>query len=510
MFALAGHLSSRTGIPGGRRCPAGGSARQGRREGSDRLPVPGSSGTPGTDRRPRAGRSAAAIRRVAAAGALPPAVVAGAGALAGGLGGGGGGERAARIADARIGRALRADGAVVGRDSEVLVDARLVAPEPGDAAVGVADVGGRGRAVGVGHAGLAVELAAVVVGAGAGCDVEDREVEEVADLVVLVDRLGLVVDVVEEPLHPGVAGRAVRPVSPFARASTSTARSGSSMSRRNLLRLSATEKDFFDALASALTSSLPLRSARRPTTEVLPRAFSPSVAERLNAGRLRESVVSPGAASRRSAASGVPCTARLSSSPIVGPSSARKSSSRAKFCERSSRRPAAIWAVFFASSMNLTTSWRRSARRPMIRSEFAFRSRIVVFWLASSFVTCAGLLQGRRPAADRLVQVLSIAGQGGAELVDQQRQPLPERQPEGAQDQVVLNRLPGLGDRDVGCLDPLVVAEVGNLDRIALRRAVDEVLGDQRLRLAPADRAVAEHRHRAAQLDPTRPRACWS
>ena len=88
---------------------------------------------------------------------------------------------------------------------------------------------------------------------------------------------------------------------------------------------------------------------------------------------------------------------------------------------------AAIAAVFFASSMKSTTSSRRSVSLPMIRSELTLRSRMIVFWLASRLKTLLGLLERRGAAADRLVEVLGVAGEGGAELVDQQRQPLAER-----------------------------------------------------------------------------------
>ena len=71
----------------------------------------------------------------------------------------------------------------------------------------------------------------------------------------------------------------------------------------------------------------------------------------------------------------------------VGRSSARKSSRISKSRERSSRRPAAASAVSRASWMKRTTSSRRSASRPMTWSEFALRSRMIVFWLARILVT---------------------------------------------------------------------------------------------------------------------------
>ena len=92
------------------------------------------------------------------------------------------------------------------------------------------DVGRRARRRAAGTVGPGV-----VVGAGAAADLEDREVQQVADLVVLGQRARLVVEVVEQALEAGVAGRRARARCPSAaRASTSTARLGSSMSRRNL------------------------------------------------------------------------------------------------------------------------------------------------------------------------------------------------------------------------------------------------------------------------------------
>lgn len=75
------------------------------------------------------------------------------------------------------------------------------------------------------------------------------------------------------------------------------------------------------------------------------------------------------------------------------------------------------------------------------------------------------------------------------------------RQPQSAEDEVVLHGLAGLLHGDVWVLGVLVLALVADLDRVALGRAVDEVLGDERLRLAAADRALPEHGDRTAELD---------
>jgi hypothetical protein len=85
---------------------------------------------------------------------------------------------------------------------------------------------------------------------------------------------------------------------------------------------------------------------------------------------------------------------------------------------------------------------------------------------------------------DRLAEVVGVPRQRGPELVHDQAQALPERFTERVRDQVELDGLrdPAGGDR----------GPVG--ERLALRVAVDEVLGDQRLRLRGAGGAIAEHR----------------
>ena len=80
---------------------------------------------------------------------------------------------------------------------------------------------------------------------------------------------------------------------------------------------------------------------------------------------------------------------------------------------------------------------------------------MIVFWLASRLKTFSVSSSAGAPRRIALVEVLGVAGEGGAELVDQQRQPLAERLAQRAEDEVVLDGLAGLLDRDVGVLDVL-------------------------------------------------------
>ena len=74
-------------------------------------------------------------------------------------------------------------------------------------------------------------------------------------------------------------------------------------------------------------------------------------------------------------------------------------------------------------------------------------------------------------ALDRGVEVVSVSGERGPELVDQDPQSLVERLAEGVLSQVGLHGLPRLLDRDVGVCDAAT-----RLKRVSLGVAVEEVL----------------------------------
>ena len=275
--------------------------------------------------------------------------------------------------------------------------------------------------------------------------------EEVPDRVVLVGRARLVVGVVEEALHPGIAGRAFAPGatsteaccrcrSSAARSSTSTIRRGSSMSRSEVR----------DELGRPRAPSCRSRRARRTCPAARRggaracRARRPCRARRarlwparLKAGRLVASSFSWGAAPRRSASSGVDSRATFSSSTIVGWSSARKLSSRSKLARevvpalrRGSRRLAGV----LDEGVRRRRERSASSRDDLVRVDVELPDHRVL--AAEQPERVVEILERRRAEADRLVQVLRVAREGGAELVDKKREALLERQAEGVLDQV--------------------------------------------------------------------------
>ena len=66
---------------------------------------------------------------------------------------------------------------------------------------------------------------------------------------------------------------------------------------------------------------------------------------------------------------------------------------------------------------------------------------MIVFWLGQDLGDLAQLGERRGAEADRLVEAARVAGERGAELVDEQRQPLAERLAQRVLDEVVLDRL---------------------------------------------------------------------
>src|SRR5918995_763577 len=134
---------------------------------------------------------------------------------------------------------------------------------------------------------------------------------------------------------------------------------------------------------------------------------------------------------------------------MVGSSSARKSSSRSKLRDRSLDRAAEIAAVRPALSMKWTTSSRRVADWAKVPSAFSLRP------------------------ADRGVEVLRVGVQCRPELVDQELEAVLE-----GLAQRVLGKV-GLNGRLVMRSGDWAVERLGRMARVA----IEEVLGDQRLRL---------------------------
>ncbi len=357
------------------------------------------------------------------------------------------------------------------------------------------------RAVGARDTRLPVELTAVVGGTGTGRHVEDREVEEMADLVVLVDGQRLVVDVVEEPLHPGVAGRALSP----------RVFVGALVDLDGPVRIVDVPQELREVvgdgvgllgcLAELLDFVLAL--LQRPLADDRGVAERPQPVRR-GAVEVRQ-VAREGRQARRGGAQ-IGGQRRALDGEVV-----ELGHRRPELCQEVVEEGEVLRQVVAAGvgdrggvlrlldePDDVLAALGELADDPVrVRVEVA-DDRVLA---RQQLRDLARLLERRGAAADRLVQVVAVAGEGGAELVDQQRQALTERQAQCAQDEIVLDRLTGLGDGDVGILDPLGVAQVRDLDRIPLRGAIDEVLGDQRLRLAAADRVLPEHGDRSAQLD---------
>jgi hypothetical protein len=103
----------------------------------------------------------------------------------------------------------------------------------------------------------------------------------------------------------------------------------------------------------------------------------------------------------------------------------------------------------------------------------------------------ARFLQRRVRAPYRGVEVVAAGGEAGAELVEQQREPLVGRRAERRVDEVDVDRRVRVGQRDRRRLTAV------RAKRRALRgarRALDELLADQRLRLDRAVGVAAERR----------------
>ena len=135
-----------------------------------------------------------------------------------------------------------------------------------------------------------------------------------------------------------------------------------------------------------------------------------------------------------------------------------------------------------ALSMKWTTSSRRLASWAKIASALVLSSAIVVVLVAEDVEHLLELLERRGAGANRGVQVLGVAVERGAELVDQELEAVLERLAQGVLREVGLDRglVAGRGDRPVQ-----------RLGRGA-GLAVQEVLGDQRLRLRGAARIGLE------------------
>ena len=188
---------------------------------------------------------------------------------------------------------------------------------------------------------------------------------------------------------------------------------------------------------------------------------------------------------------------RAEVAPSSARSSRRKRGRRWMSASRSSRRSAVASRPRWPScrSQPATASRSRASGASDRVGVDAPAARASLFWRGEDREHLVDLAQRRVGAADDLVEVLAAAGQAGAELVEDDRQPLAVGRAHDVVDQVEVDRLAScLLDRQQVLalarppLDLLQLRRRLGARRRALRRlALDELLADQRLR---ADRCT--------------------
>ena len=318
-------------------------------------------------------------------------------------------------------------------------------------------------------------VAAVRVGAGRG-------VRPLAGdgLVAVEGRAELLVERrTRRSASPGCSRRSQR-----AQASSSTACFGSSIAPGTRRSGQRRGRPWCSPGRAQRSRRSPLASAVLPTWAASPSEVSDCSVPLLKAGRLLRELVEAG---RRRVQVGEQRRLFVGERCRAGPSSASagRGSRRAGRSSARGRRGARPRSRRCrpALSMKWTTSSRRLASWPKIASAFVLRSAIVVFWLAEDVQrpACSCWSAGA-PARIAGVQVLGVAVERRAELVDQQREAVLERLAQGVlrrgrAGRSVLLRAAGIGAASSG------LAGAAGL-------AVDEVLGDQRLRLRGAARVL--------------------
>ena len=205
-----------------------------------------------------------------------------------------------------------------------------------------------------------------------------------------------------------------------------------------------------------------------------------------------------GATEPTSASTGVISSARPPRRSIVGLSSRRNGGSQP---DRLLQRGAALGGRLAATLgvlMKPVTLLRSRASGASTRSSRG-RGRPAPVLAGQDLHDPVGLLQRRVGVADRLAQRLALAGEARPQLVEDDRQPLAVGQAEGVDDQVGVDRLARLLDRDeaLALAVPSVRDPAQRRQRLARRprlrqRALDELVADERLRADRALRVAAE------------------
>ncbi len=243
-----------------------------------------------------------------------------------------------------------------------------------------------------------------------------------------------------------------------------------------------------DAEAVQLGDDRPGASRRRGARSPRPRASERRLSweERANGPRRVNRCSSRAAEASRSRSDGVWASTAPPSSRIVGVSSARKAGSRCRPAAISARRVGAVRrgpARLAHPARDVAGGCRPGRRATVSPSRTSLPS--VWFWLARIRRTrSVSRSAGLRPA-DRLVELVAAGGEADAELAEDDPQPLAVGPAHDVGEQVG-------GDGRAGLRRPGSRAPSASLCGIRPRPAVEEVLADQRLRPALAERVRAQ------------------
>ena len=207
-----------------------------------------------------------------------------------------------------------------------------------------------------------------------------------------------------------------------------------------------------------------------------------------------------GAATRRSAATGCACSANLRSSTIVGSSSASAGGNSMKPCSMSSRRSAAACPATVALLMKLGDAVLLAGQRREHGVGVDGELRQALVLLGEDRQHAIGLLQRRVGPLDHLAERVATGGEAGAEVVEDQPEAIDLGLAGDVVEQVEVDGLAVVLERQEAL--PLAGLAVG--DHVELwrrlgdrgarlgRRAVDELLAEQRLRPDQAGGVGAE------------------
>ena len=183
-------------------------------------------------------------------------------------------------------------------------------------------------------------------------------------------------------------------------------------------------------------------SASLPVSARLPSVTKVGSAASLNGPSCSKIVLTDGAAARRSVMTGVPAAANSPRRRIVGRSCVRKAGNFAKFCSSASPREAVAVAVAPALSMKSLIDWLSRAAGASAASDSTREVRQHAVLRGEDREHSVELVERRVRAADHRVELLAVARQPDAELVDDDREALALRQPHDVVQHVEVDRAP--------------------------------------------------------------------